>query len=466
MLVAEVRACIEAHAMLPRGAKVVVAVSGGADSMALLLALFQLRSVYNMTLIVAHVNHQLRGEEAEQDALFVEHQAARLGLPFHQTCVEVKALQRSSRISVQQAARQLRYRFLYALQQALNATRIALGHTADDQAETLLMRLVRGSGPAGFAGIPAVRLPFIRPLISVSRPTIYSYLQSEHCPWVEDSSNAHMIYLRNRVRLDLLPKLREYNPQIVRRLNELTDMLRADSQVLAQQVDEWALQTLAWQAQSRVEIYCRLFSLAPVAIQRLLLRRVIEALAASPEAVGFRHIESLRQFIVSGKQGRRCSLPGEIDAERRAETILVWNTSKTPVIPCVLVLPVPGKADVVHLNIRLIADVIPKPCNLGRIGPQCALLDLDRTICPLQVRFRQPGDRFYPLGSPGSKKLQDFFIDTKIPRGERPYVPLVVSGHEIVWVVGYRIAESFKLRPETNRVLCIQCCTLQETRAW
>src|SRR5215813_14071817 len=353
MLVAEVRACIEAHAMLSPGAKVVVAVSGGADSMALLLALFQLRSVYNMTLIVAHVNHQLRGEEAEQDALFVEQQAARLGLPFHQTCVEVKALQQSSRISVQQAARQLRYRFLYALQQALNATRIALGHTADDQAETLLMRLVRGSGPAGFAGIPAVRLPFIRPLISVSRPTIYSYLQSEHCPWIEDSSNAHMEYLRNRVRLDLLPKLQQYNPQIVRRLNELADMLRADSQVLEQRVDEWALQTLVWQARSRVEIGCKLFGLAPVAIQRRLLRRVIEALATSPEAVGFIHLERLRQFVVSGNQERQCSLPGEIGAERRTETMLVWRVSSPPAIPCILVLPVPGKVDIVSLNIRL-----------------------------------------------------------------------------------------------------------------
>jgi tRNA(Ile)-lysidine synthase len=430
--------------------------------MALLFALFQLRLVYNMRLIVAHVNHQLRGEEAEQDALFVEQQAVRLGLPFHQTCVDVKALQQCSGISVQQAARQLRYRFLHALHQALHATRIALGHTADDQAETLLMRLVHGSGPASLAGIPAVRLPFIRPLITVSRPAIYSYLQSEHCPWVEDSSNTHPVYRRNRVRLDLLPKLRQYNPLIIRRLNELADMLRAESQVLEQQVDEWALQTLAWQARGRVEIYCRLFGLAPVAIQRRLLRRVIEALATSPEAVGFRHIERLRQFIVSGNQERRCSLPGEIGAERRAETILLWNVSRLPAIPCILGLPVPGKVDIVPLNIRLTADVIPKPCHLGRISPQWALLDLDRIVRPLQVRFRQPGDCFYPLGSPGSKKLQDFFVDTKIPRGERPYVPLVVSNREIVWVVGYRIAEPFKLRPETNRVLRIQCCTMRE----
>src|SRR6266436_6223901 len=270
MFVVEVQACIEAHAMLSPGDKVIVAVSGGADSMALLFALFQLRSMYDLTLMVAHVNHQLRGTEAEQDALFVEQQAACLGLPFYQTCVDVRALQRSSGMSLQHAARQLRYRFFHALYQTLDATRVALGHTADDQAETLLIRLLRGSGPAGLAGIPPVRLPFIRPLIAVSRQVISSYLQTERFSWVKDSSNEHAVYLRNRVRLDLLPKLQQYNPQIVRRLNELADMLRADSQVLEQQVDEWALQTLAWQAQSRVEICCRLFGLAPMAIQRRL----------------------------------------------------------------------------------------------------------------------------------------------------------------------------------------------------
>ena len=125
----------------------------------------------------------------------------------------------------------------------------------------------------------------------------------------------------------------------------------------------------------------------------------------------------------------------------------------------------PGKVDIVPLNIRLTAEIISKPCRLGRLSPQEALLDLDRIVCPLQVRFRQSGDRFYPLGSPGSKKLQDFFIDARIPRGERQYVPLVVSNREIVWVVGYRIAEPFKLRPKTNRMLRLQRCTLQEASA-
>jgi tRNA(Ile)-lysidine synthase len=465
MLVAEVRACIEAHTMLPQEAKVIVAVSGGADSMALLLVLLQLRAVYNMTLVVVHVNHQLRGEESERDALFVEQQAVRLGLPVHHARVDVKALQRSAGMSLQQAARALRYHCLHTLCHALEATRIALGHTADDQAETLLMRFVCGSGPTGLAGIPAVRLPFIRPLLAVSRPTIHAYLQSERCPWVEDSSNAHTVYLRNRVRLDLLPQLERYNPRIVRRLSELADMLRADSQVLEQQVEEWAMQTLAWPVRSGVEIRCRLFRLAPVAIQRRLLRRALAALSASPAAVGFRHVESLRQFLVAEDGRRRYRLPGQIEAERHPETVRLWNASRAPTTPDMLVLPVPGKADIGALNIRLTAEIIHKPDHLNQMTSQWALLDLDRTLYPLHVRFRRPGDRFYPLGAPGSKKLQDFFVDSRIPRVERPYVPLVLSNQEIVWVVGYRIAEPFKLRPETTRVLRLQCCALQEARA-
>jgi tRNA(Ile)-lysidine synthase len=451
--------------MLPQEAKVIIAVSGGADSMALLLVLYQLRAVYNLTLVVAHVNHQLRGEESERDALFVEQQAVRLGLPFHHGRVDVKALQRSAGMSMQQAARALRYHCLHTLRRTLDATRIALGHTADDQAETLLMRFVCGSGPAGLAGIPAVRLPFIRPLLTVSRPTIHAYLQSESCPWVEDSSNAHRVYLRNRIRLDLLPKLGQYNPRIVRRLSELADLLRAESQVLEQQVDEWAVQTLSWPVRRGVEIHCGLFRLAPVAIQRRLLRRALEALLASPAAVGFRHVESFRQFIVAGDGKRRYRLPGQIEAERDPETVRLWNASRAPALPEMLVLSVPGTADIGPLNLRLTAEIIHKPHNLTQMTSQRALLDLERTLCPLHVRFRRPGDRFYPLGAPGSKKLQDFFVDSRIPRAERPYVPLVVSNQEIVWVVGYRIAEPFKLRPETNRVLRLQCWPLQEARA-
>jgi tRNA(Ile)-lysidine synthase len=170
----------------------------------------------------------------------------------------------------------------------------------------------------------------------------------------------------------------------------------------------------------------------------------------------------LRQFIGSGDGKRQYGLPGQIFATRHAKAVLLWSVRRIVAIPSVLVLPVPGQVNVDALNIRLMADIIEKPWNIDAMSPQWALLDLDRTVCPLYVRFRQPSDRFYPLGAPGSKKLQDFFVDSKIPRVERPYVPLVVSQDQIVWVVGYRIADPFRLRPETNRVLRLQYCALQE----
>ena len=246
MLVAEVQRFVEAHELLCPGAKVIVSVSGGADSMALLFLLHRLESTYHLTLIVAHVNHQLRGNEAIRDARFVERYADKLGLPFHKMDVDVKALKRRTGLSPQHAARQLRYGALQSLFRSLAATHIALDHTADDQAETLLMRLLRGGGPAGLAGIPAKRMPFIRPLLQVHRHSILEYLRATGIPWVEDSSNMSRNYLRSRIRLDLIPTLRAYHPNIAQRLHHMADMLRADNDVLEQQTEDLAKQVLSW----------------------------------------------------------------------------------------------------------------------------------------------------------------------------------------------------------------------------
>lgn len=461
MLVAAVQACIETHSMLSPGAKVIVAVSGGPDSMALLSALCQLRSSYDLTLIVAHVNHQLRGEEAYRDAAFVEQQAVRLGLSFHETRVDVKAFQHTSGLSPQHAARQLRYGFFLSLQQALGATYIALGHTADDQAETLLVRLLRGGGPAALAGIPAVRLPFIRPLIATYRRTILDYLQAESIPWVYDSSNAHRAYLRNRVRLDLLPILQQYNPQVSRRLNALADMLRADNDALERQTDVLAEQAVQWGAAKRMMLQLRPYRVAPVAIQRRLLRRLIDMFLTTPAMANFQHIEGLRQFIVEGAVGKRCSLPGGLLAEHHQESLLLWSPRKLPAPSLTLIFPVPGQVDLPALELRLVADVIDRNGSHLEMGPEWVYTDLERLRLPLKVRFPQPGDRFYPLGAPGRKKLQDFFIDSKIPRAERSLIPLLVSGTDIVWVVGRRIAEPFKVRLETRRILRLRYETIE-----
>lgn len=453
---AQVHACVETYAMLSPGETVLVAVSGGADSMALLWALWQLRSSYSLTLVVVHVNHQVRGVASTRDALFVEQQAQRLSLPSYQARVDVQALRRHTDLSPQAAARQLRYQCLATLTRRLGATRAALGHTADDQAETLLLRLLRGGGPSALAGIPAVRGPFIRPLLEVTRQDIQKYLRQERVAWIEDASNAQRTYLRNRVRLDLLPALRAYNPKVTQRLHEVTAMLRAEQQLLEAQDAACLPPLLAGQDAQHPRIRCLAFQHAPLARQRRLLHRVTGALLETPDALGFRHLEALRYFLLEGTRGQRRVFPGHLVAVHEGETVLLCNGDAVPAMPRTLLLPVPGRVAIPTLHCQIQATIIPPPARPHTTDPSEAFVDGDVVDGPLTVRFWQPGDRFAPLGTPGTKKLHDFFIDQKIPRAARPYVPLVLSRQRIVWVVGHRIAEECKLRASTRRVVALR----------
>ena len=428
--------------------------------MALLCGLDQLRDRGDFSLIVAHVNHMLRGDEALRDQVFVQQQAKRLGLPFYQTNVDVKAFQHRSGLSPQHAARQLRYHFLLALQRMLGANYIALGHTADDQVATLLVRLVRGGSPDSLAGIPAIRPPFIRPLIGISRSTIQAYLQSKQIPWIEDSSNTHRAYLRNRVHLDLVPILQQYNPQIGKRLYILGELLQTDHAFLLEQVAEWSAKTVHWQHGQHVMVQCDTLRSAPLAIQRRLLTQVVHTLLPVNRPVEFQHILSLHRLVTEGHHGQRYTLPGGIVAERQHEAVLVWNAHMLPPMNLIFTLPIPGEVTIVGLSLRLTATVCHTTEQKSG-GGDTAYVNLRRLHPPLTIRFPKPGDRFLPLGMQREKKLQDFFTDKKIRQMERAFIPLVIDQGEIVWVVGHRVSEAFKVHPQTKCILCLHCATTE-----
>ena len=460
MLVSEVRRFIDAHGLLHPGARVIVSVSGGADSMALLALLRGLAPTYGLTLSVAHVNHQLRDGEAVRDARFVESWAERLGFPFHEVDVDVRFLKRRSGMSSQQAARHLRYGALLSLRDLLAATHVAMGHTADDQAETVLLRLLRGAGSTGLAGIAAKRMPFIRPLLGVHRDAIHSYLRSAAIQWVEDSSNRSRAYLRNRVRLDLMPVLGEYRPGFARRLRQTADMLRADNHELEEQTRVLAKRAVARRVGRWMFAILRpQFEAAPLALQRRLLRDTIDRLPRSQQAGGFQDIEALLRFTLgSGRVGRRLTLGGRVMAEWHDHAVLLWNAETLPATSLAVHLPVPGLLSLTGLSL----SVSTKTRNLERewrslAGPRRVFACCEAVAAPLSIRFPRPGDRFQPLGASGSQKLQDFFVNSKVPRAVRPFVPLVLSRGQILWVVGYRIAEPFKVRADSGRVLELTC---------
>jgi tRNA(Ile)-lysidine synthase len=233
-------------------------------------------------------------------------------------------------------------------------------------------------------------------------------------------------------------------------------MLRADNVLLEHQTDALIKQVVCWQPRKRAVIACEPYRAAPLALQRRILRRLLDLLCPA-RVSSFQHIEALRRLTLVGTVGKRLTLPGNVLAERHLDTVLLWHMQETPATTPPCTLTVPGEVDIPECGTRLHADVVTPSGYPAQAGPGAAYLDFQLIRFPLTVRFPQAGDRFHPLGAPGQKKLKDFFIDRKIPRAERPYIPLVMSGQEIVWVVGQRIAEPVKIRPTTQRVLRLQC---------
>jgi tRNA(Ile)-lysidine synthase len=457
-LLQQVQQIIQEYQMLGRGHTVLVAVSGGADSMVLLHLLWRLRERLDLQLWVAHLNHQMR-PDAPEDARFVETIARHLGLRCISDTRDVPTYRRQHKLSPEDAARRLRYAFLRATATQLGADRIAMGHTADDQAETVLLHLLRGSGLRGLGGMPAVRGLIVRPLIRVSRADIMNYLQSHELQFREDSSNAQRQYTRNRIRLDLLPALRQhYNPR-------LPQTLCRTAQLLAD--DEAALQALAHQhfraarlANSAGGLPLRIpvLTALPLALQRRVLREALTEVMGSLHRVTATHIAATVALLGSGAGQQRVTLPQEVVAERRYDVLLIYRPAPALAVPMEEVaLPIPGVCRLEALGVTISSDLLS---GQGMAGPfprgDVTWLDAEKVGPDVRVRTRRPGDRLQPLGSVYAKKLKAFLIDAKIPQALRDRLPLVVTGKSIAWVAGVRPAEWAKVTPATRAILRLQ----------
>ncbi len=438
--------------MLAAGDKVLVAVSGGVDSMVLLHVLAGLRESFGLRLLhAAHLDHGLRGSEAEREAAAVAAWGARLDVPV--MVDRASALDRSGG-SIQRAARAARYAFLERVADAVGADRIAVGHTRDDAAETLLLNLVRGAGLRGLAGIPPVRGRIIRPLLETSRQSVVAYAKAHGVPWVEDPSNRTPVYRRNRIRAELIPALAAaYNPRILEALARTASILRAE---------EAFLETLALEALERtarpgrageVALWgAELTGLHP-AVRRRVLRAAVESLPGRP-VLSARHLSALQAWATAGPRPGRCDLLRGIAARWDGENLhLAAQTVPLPLEVVPLPLGVPTRAG--PFGLTFLAEPVDRG---GAVGPPPAApgevwVDAGAASTALVVRGWHFGDRFRPLGMGGTKKLQDFFVDAKVPRAARGRIPLVVSGDRILWVVGHRIDDRAKVTAATRQVL-------------
>jgi len=484
LLLHEVSAFIREHRLMDRKDRVLVACSGGPDSTALLYLLRALAPSYDLALVVAHLNHGIRPDAGEDEA-FVRGLTEEAGVPLVAERVDCPALSREWRVSLEGAARRARYAFLERQAHALGITKVALGHTAEDQSETILMRLLRGSGVRGLAGITPVRqakgLRYIRPLLGIRKGDILAYLASESIPYRTDTTNKMRCCTRNRIRLDLMPYLqREFNPSLVRTLSRTAELLREDDLALAhiasRMLDRIASEKVrkGWKSflspdvagTGDLEVDCASLKEQPLGLQRRLLQEALARYTGMPQGAHFDHVQSILRMINAPQGGGQVDMPGGITVCREGNSLCFTRRGlrkeKGPGgegkdrggISAPVALCIPGVTRIPSLDCIIEASVLSGGENAG-IPPQpgVAFLDYDTIPGSPVIRTRHPGDRFHPLGVQGEKRLKEFFIDQKVPKRLRDAWPLLAAGPHIIWVLGLRIGHPYRIRPGTKRVL-------------
>ncbi len=515
-VVERVARAVEDGELWQPGETLVVAVSGGADSLCLLGALLDLRGRRTDRapgdLVVATLDHGLRGAAGADDARWVAALAKSLGLRCATGQVDSRALARERRLSLEDAARRLRYRFLRQTARETGAPHICVAHTQDDQAETVLLHLIRGSGLAGLTGMRPLQGDIARPLLTLSRAQTEAYCAARGWEPREDETNRDERYLRNRVRLRLLPTMETYNPRLRQALARMAATLADDETLLTTATDKAWAEVIAGESPGVVALGLAALGEQPRALQRRLIRRAIERmrphpsesddLTYTPPALEARHIRLIEQLVITGATGATLTLPGGLRATRGYSELRLSHTARrrpahephettSAGIAQRWSLAPPGVVEAAEIGWRVRAvvinvppglegDILPEPPRLpplSQAGTAAAIhrgewrvyADADATGERLTVRTWRPGDRFRPLGMARTKKLQDVFADAKVPREVRRRLPLVCAGEgaleRIVWVAGVRLGDEFKQTGETRRTLVLQAEPL-DRRGW
>lgn len=450
------------------GDRVLVAVSGGPDSVALLHLLIQLRPRLGLELGVAHYDHGLRGEDSRCDADFVADLAQRLGLPYHLGSGKVKETARRDKVSIQMAARKLRHQFFRDTRNDHVYTKLALGHSADDQVELFWLRLLRGAGLEGLKGMePVTPEGLVRPLLAVGKAVLLTWLEQENLAYRIDASNLSRAYLRNRVRLDLLPHLTQcYNPRLAQTIWRTQALLREDEFLLRRDT------AAAWKPIARrLAEDCFALDLEGLlaleeALQRRVLRFGVTKIGANLTLTAAQ-VGALLALAKSGRSGGLIDLGENVQVARGGAALHMLRGLPEPSKEITLLPGCPGEVESPEgwrwrLTRRAFVpgDAWP-PAGVAWCNPA-------RVSLPLKVRGWRAGDRFWPQGALGPKKLQDFLVDTKIPRWLRSHLPLVASDQEIIWVAGLRLAEPVKLLPTSQEILeiAVTPTTADAARIW
>ena len=465
----KVFSCLEKWHMTEPGMRIVTGFSGGADSVALLLLLSEYRKQGQIEVSALHVHHGIRGETADRDQAFCEAFCREHEIPLTVVRKDVPALAAQRHLSLEEAGREARYEAFEAYRKEYPGSRIALAHHQNDQAETMLFRLMRGTGLRGLRGMEPVRLPYIRPLLCVTKEEILDFLRSEGISWVEDESNQELSYTRNRIRHQILAPMEEICPGSVSRMARTAESLREMEDYVRQETGKACRKYADVRAQE-IRIRLSAFSELHPAIQKRLVLSLLEQLLGSGRDLEAVHAEQMIQ-LTRGKRGGQVSLPGGAVAELGYEDLILKKTIDDgqisfPDLQNEVRLPdeICGEAPVtLSFGGETFLFSLEKAGEIKKIPNRCYTkwFDYDKMRHGVVLRTRRPGD-FLANGENTHKKLKSYLIDSKIPREERDRLLLLADGSQVIWIVGMRISEDYKVTEQTKRILKVQIKNREE----
>ncbi|MFC1825652.1 tRNA lysidine(34) synthetase TilS [Thermodesulfobacteriota bacterium] len=450
-IISKVRETIQRYRMIDPGDRLIVAVSGGPDSVCMLDILHQLKDEMRFDLIVAHFDHGFRPAEDSAETQFVRRLAASMNLPFEKGA----ATGQRGKDASEEWAREARYDFFEGLLQKMQAEKIAVGHNLNDQAETVLMRLMRGSGPSGLAGIPPRRgESVIRPLIEIKREEILAYLKDRQISFVTDPSNSDKTFFRNRIRLELLPALIAHQPRLIEHLGDLADLLRDENAYLDQKASDWVMNHAGDLPDGGLQVPVETFLKLSNALRRRVARHIMAEIAGGLRRIEHRHIQSIHRLALGQKPQAILNLPNHITVKKSYDHLSFFCGEGGRPEDYSYPLGGPGTTFLKQVGKTISLTEIDGDMGHARNNqPGTAYLNGDKIAYPLTVRNYRPGDKFIPLGMKGHKKLKSFFIDLKLPSEKRHSTPILLSRGIPVWVCGLRIDDRFKVTPGTKKIL-------------
>lgn len=456
---------IKQYHMIERGDRIVLGVSGGADSVSLFVVMLELREKYNIEMVVVHVNHGIRGEDAKRDEEYVKELCRKYGVNFECVCENVKELARKEKLSEEEMGRKVRYEAFSRIAKQYGCNKIAVAHNQNDVSETVLLNLFRGSGLKGLAGIEPVRGNLIRPLLCVQRREIEAFLKERNWQYHDDVTNFETDYTRNKVRLRILPYAeKEINERASEHIAKSAVILSEANGFIEEEADK-LYKCVVEKERDAQSILLKPFQEAHSILRREVVRRVLFSVAGKRKDIEMAHVEMILELVEKGA-GKKADLPYGIEAIHQYDKIVVKKKTKKPeenhpgvevVIPGIV--KVPGTK--IQISCEVIAVTEEYRANLEKVCFQkkndyTKWFDYDKIRNTVFARYRKTGDFFICNSQGNKKKLKDYLIDQKVPANKRDSILLLADGNHIMWAVGLRISEHYKISCQTTRVLKVK----------